>query len=436
MTTWRLKHGADRRIRSGHPWVFSNELAESPKGHEPGAPVILQDSKGSFVAAGYGNPNSLISFRATTFDSLVKQPTSIEFLQQKVMKAWRQRHSLGYTASFRLCYGEGDYLPGLVIDRYLVEQNGKTAQVFAAQILTAGLSRALTAAVPDLELFFKGLVAQAIEDQISQIPWEQTAVVIRNDVNVRKLEGLDYQAAKLFKAVEAVDLKAVNILLHSPLNFADLIPMTVDLIDGQKTGFFLDQAYNIQVLCLNILRRKWQGPVKVLDLCCYVGQWSTMIAHTLKSLGVACETTLVDVSAEALKFAKINSERQGAAAKTLMLDVVQDLGGLQDRAYDIVIADPPAFVKAKKDLPTGKHAYLKLNTQAFRVTKSGGLVASCSCSGLFEESELIDVVRKSIQRDTREARCIGHGGHAPDHPVLMAFGEGFYLKMFLHSIGT
>jgi len=159
-----------------------------------------------------------------------------------------------------------------------------------------------------------------------------------------------------------------------------------------------------------------------------------MIAHTLKSAGIECETTLVDVSKEALAFAKHNAERQGAKAQTQMLDVVQDLAGLQDRAYDIVIADPPAFIKAKKDIPTGKHAYLKLNTQAFRVTKSGGLVASCSCSGLFDEIEMIDVVRKSIQRDGREARCIAHGGHAPDHPVLMAFGEGFYLKMFLHTV--
>jgi 23S rRNA (cytosine1962-C5)-methyltransferase len=434
MITWRLKHGADRRIRSGHPWVFSNELAESPKGHEPGAPVILQDSKGSFVAGGYGNPNSLISFRATTFDSLVLRPTSLEFLQQKVLKAWQNRSSLGYTASFRLCYGEGDYLPGLVIDRYLIEQNGKRAQVLAAQILTAGLSRALTDQPGDLEKFFAGLASQAKALGFSDFSWDQTAIVIRNDVNVRRLEGLDFQAARLLKAVEGFELKSVDILLHSPLKFSELIPMTVDLFQGQKTGFFLDQAYNIQILCLNILRRKWSGPVKILDLCCYVGQWSTMIAHTLKSLGVECETTLVDVSTEALSLAKVNAERQGATVKTLILDVVQDMPGLQDRAFDIVIADPPAFVKAKKDLPTGKHAYLKLNTHAFRVTKSGGLVASCSCSGLFEESELIDVVRKSIQRDTREARCIGHGGHAPDHPVLMAFGEGFYLKMFLHAI--
>ncbi len=430
MITWRLKQGADRRIRSGHPWVFSNELSESPKGHTPGTPVILQDNKGNFVAGGYGNPNSLISFRATTFDSLVKNPTAPEFLQQKILRAWYQRKSLGYTASFRLCYGEGDFLPGLVVDRYLIEQNGKRAQVFAAQILTAGVSVALV----DVESFFKGLTTLAQEQGLSQFSWDDTVVVIRNDVAVRKLEGLEYQASRLLKNVEGFALTNVDILLHSPLDFSNLIPMSVDLVEGQKTGFFLDQAYNIQVLCLNILRRQWKGPVKILDLCTYVGQWSTMIAHTLKSIGVDCETTLVDVSKEALAFAKHNSERQGAKAQTLMLDVVQDMAGLQDRAYDIVIADPPAFIKAKKDIPTGKHAYLKLNTQAFRVTKSGGLVASCSCSGLFEEVEMIDVVRKSIQRDGREARCIAHGGHAPDHPVLMAFGEGFYLKMFLHTV--
>lgn len=430
MKIWRLKKGADRRIRSGHPWVFSNELSESPKGHPPGEPVILQDTSGHFVASGYGNPQSLISFRALSFDSLVRDPTDLEFLSQKVLRAWRQRHRLGYRASFRLCYGEGDFFPGLVIDRYLVERNGQKAQVFAAQILTAGVSKALE----DVEVFFKRIISAAEEEGLCPLGWSHSAVVLRNDVGVRKLEGLTFEAPRVLKDLEGWDLSRIDILLHSPLSFQDLVPMTVDLKEGQKTGFFLDQAYNIQILCQTLLRTNWQGPLRILDLCCYVGQWSTMVAHVLKTKGVPCETTLVDVSKEALALAQINSERQGAIAKPMLMDVVQDLPRLADRSFDVVIADPPAFIKAKKDLPTGKHAYLKLNTQAFRVVKTGGFVVSCSCSGLFEESELIDVLRKSILRDGREGRCLAHGGHAADHPVLMAFDEGFYLKMFLHSV--
>ena len=171
-----------------------------------------------------------------------------------------------------------------------------------------------------------------------------------------------------------------------------------------------------------------------MDLCCYVGQWSTKLAQFLKTKGVEVEVEAVDVSATALAFAKTNIERTGARVLIRELDVMEQLGGLPDRYYDIVIADPPAFIKSKKDLPIGKHAYLKFNSQAFRLVKRGGLVVSCSCSGLFPEDELKDVIRKSLQRNSVSARCVGRGGHAADHPTLMSFPEGAYLKMFVNQV--
>jgi 23S rRNA (cytosine1962-C5)-methyltransferase len=437
MKTWRLRQGADRRIRSGHPWIFSNELTESPKGHEPGAPVRLEDVKGQFLAIGYGNPHSLISFRALSYDSAVGDPSSRVFLVGKLTKAWQQRFGLGYTMSFRLCYGEGDFFPGLVVDRYLVQlESGKTAQVFAAQVLTAGAQYVLG----DLVSFFQELALAAKQAGLSEASWEQTAVVLRNDVNIRKLEGLAYENSQVLKNVEGLSLDKCNIALHSPWAWSETLLMRVDLIEGQKTGFFLDQAYNIQVICELIKARthfykELKRPVKILDLCCYVGQWSTKMSEVFRKLGVPAEVTLVDVSDPALQMAKFNVERAGAAKiECLKMDVLEDLPRLQDRAYDIVIADPPAFIKAKKDLPTGSHAYLKMNTQAVRLARSGGLVASCSCSGLFKEEDMIPVLQKAVRRDGREARCIAHGGHAPDHPVLVSFPEGFYLKMFVHSV--
>lgn len=437
MKTWRLRQGADRRIRAGHPWIFSNELTESPKGHSPGAPVRLEDVKGQFLAIGYGNPHSLISFRALSYDSLVTDPTSRPFLVGKLTKAWRQRFSLGYTLSFRLCYGEGDFFPGLVVDRYVVQTPaGEKAQVFAAQVLTAGAQVVLG----DLLSFFAQLTESAQREGLAKITWANTAVVLRNDVNIRKLEGLNYENSSVLKNVEGLNLASCDMALHSPWNWQEELLMQVDLIEGQKTGFFLDQAYNIQVMCELIkaradFYRSQQRPVKILDLCCYVGQWSTKMASVLKKLGIPVEVTLVDVSDPALKMAKLNVERAGASkVECLKMDVLEDLPRLPDRHFDIVIADPPAFIKAKKDLPTGSHAYLKMNTQAVRLTKSGGLVASCSCSGLFKEEDMIPVLQKAVRRDGREARCIAHGGHAPDHPVLVSFPEGFYLKMFVHSV--
>ncbi len=153
-TVWKLRTGADKRIRSGHPWVFSNELSVSPKGLVPGSPVELQDAKGQFLARGYGNPHSLIAFRALSFSPQDQAPTSFDFLHEKVLNSWRVRKAAGFRGSFRLVFGESDYVPGLVLDYYVIEQKGHKAQVFAAQLVTAGMNEALKNA----EEFFKGLV--------------------------------------------------------------------------------------------------------------------------------------------------------------------------------------------------------------------------------------------------------------------------------------
>lgn len=430
MKTWQLRTGADRRIRSGHPWIFSNELSASPKGHPQGDPIRLLDGKGQFVAAGYGNPQSLISFRALSFDPQVANVFDIHFLVDKFLQAWRLRFTLGFNLSARLVYGEGDFFPGLVVDRYVVEQNQKRYQVLAAQVLTAGISEALKANPH----FFQSVCEEAKEQGLSSFSWAETAVVLRNDVNIRKLEGLEVEPPQIIKNIEGLQLNNVEIVLKSAAG-DDEVLMTCDLFEGQKTGFFLDQMQNIRQLCELLKNYQPDGQtIRILDLCCYVGHWSTQLTKLLKSRGYNVEVCLVDVSDPALKLATQNSEREGAKVETWRLDVVKELDRFSRRDFDIVIADPPAFIKAKKDVPTGKHAYLKLNTSAFKFAKRGGLVVSCSCSGLFIEEEMKEVLRKAMQRSEREARCVLHGGHSPDHPVSLAFPEGFYLKMFTHFV--
>lgn len=432
MTVWRLRAGADKRIRSGHPWVFSNELSVSPKGLPAGSAVELQDAKGQFVARGYGNPHSLIAFRALSFSSQELTPTSFDFLHQKVLNAWEVRRVAGFRGSFRLAFGESDYIPGLVLDYYLVEQNGQRAQVFVAQLVTAGMNEALKEA----EEFFKQLTDKAKARGFSEFSWENTAVVLRNDVNIRKLEGMNVEPPRMIKDIPGMDLSNVQILLNAASD-EGVIAMSCDLKEGQKTGFFLDQTHNI-FLAVNLFK-KWaqtQTPrkIRVLDLCCYVGHWSTQIARALKSQGFEVEVSLVDVSKTALAFAKTNAEREGAEVIVHTLDVAEGLGDLPSSHYDIIIADPPAFIKSKKDIPIGKHAYLKMNTHAFRMVKKGGFVASCSCSGLLEEEEFRDAIRKASLRNYSEVRSLLRGGHAADHPTLMQFPEGFYLKMYVHHV--
>ncbi|MFV8249072.1 class I SAM-dependent rRNA methyltransferase [Bdellovibrio bacteriovorus] len=432
MTVWRLRQGADKRIRSGHPWVFSNELLVSPKGHPAGAAVELQDSKGQFLARGYGNPHSLISFRALSFNSQDKDPTSFDFLHEKIFNSWRVRKAAGFRGSFRLAFGESDFIPGLVLDYYVIVQNGKRAQLFAAQLVTAGMNEALK----DAEGFFKGLAEKAHAQGLSEFGWDQTAVVIRNDVGVRKLEGLQVEEPRLIKDLPDMNLRDVEIVLNAAGDDGT-ITMSCDLVEGQKTGFFLDQTHNI-FLAVGLFKNwaKTQQPrkIRVLDLCCYVGHWSTQITRALKSLGFEVEVSLADISKTALAFAKKNAEREGAEVIVHEMDVSEGLAALPSTHYDIVIADPPAFIKSKKDIPIGKHAYLKMNTHAFRLVKKNGFVASCSCSGLLEEEEFRDAIRKASLRNYPELRSVLRGGHAADHPTLMQFPEGFYLKMYVHYV--
>lgn len=174
MVIWKLRQGADKRIRGGHPWVFSNELASSPKGVGLGQFIELQDARGAFLARGYGNPHSLISFRAVSFNPEEREPLSFPALVKKITQAWHVRKNAGFRGSFRMCFGEADFLPGLVLDYYLVEQNGKKAQVFAAQLVTAGLDKALQ----DAEGFFKLLVEEAQKQNLTALGWSETAVVL------------------------------------------------------------------------------------------------------------------------------------------------------------------------------------------------------------------------------------------------------------------
>lgn len=412
---WRLRAGADKRFRSGHPWVYSNELQESPKGTDPGAPVELQDAGGKFLARGYGNPHSLIAFRAVSRDPAVEDPLSEERLAELLNGAASMRESVGLgQVSHRLCFGENDGIPGLVIDRFWLA----SGQVFSVQAHTAGADRLLEKLPRILESAANG-------------PF---AIVIRNDLSVRKLEGLEPQEPRLARELAGVDLSRAKIRVPSASGAAGAwLEMEADLLQGQKTGFFLDQSANIQLAALRLraLKPRHGRELRVLDLCCYAGQWSAQLAKLLKDQGVPAKFTAVDASAPALELARRNIEAQGGACETLKKDVLVDLGDLPDRSFDVVICDPPALIKGRKDIPAGTHAYLQLNTQVFRLAAPGAFVISCSCSSLLEEEELVRVLSKAAYRNKRVVRWVGRGGQAPDHPVLAEFPEGRYLKCWI-----
>ena len=426
MPVWRLRRGLDRRFRAGHPWVYSNELAESPKGIEPGALVELQDPSGKFLARGYGNPHSLISFRTLTRNPELRNLDDVSTLAQVLKKAGDLRVATGMSeASHRLCFGEADGLPGWIIDRYRTGSKGvDSGQVFVVQAHSAGANRF----IPKIEEILKSYLGAMGEGDT----WAKTSIVIRNDVGVRKLEGLTEEEPCILKSVPRVNLSESKIWVNAVLG-GEPIPFHVDLLKGQKTGFFLDQFSNIQLAALRFKRPSKK--IRILDLCCYVGQWGTQLTRVFKGLGAEVEVVAVDASLPVLDLASRNVEAQGAHCEIWKADVLKDLSQVEAQSFDLVISDPPAFIKGRKDIPTGTHAYLQLATQVFRIVKKGGGVVTCSCSALLEEEEFTRVLYKGAQRNQVQVRWIGRGAQSPDHPMLGEFPEGRYLKSWMGFAG-
>ncbi len=440
MKTWKLKKGHDFRLRSRHPWVFSNELLDSPKSIKPGEAVEVHDVQGHFLARGYGNPHSLIAFRAVSFKSTDECPMSVEFFVQRLINAWVYRQRCGFTKSFRLCFSEADQMPGLILDRYVFEKNNKVYQVFSYQLLTAGMDFAFKND-ENWQSILRQLVSQSLDLGLSPLTWENTIILQRNDVNIRKLEGLLVEEPVILKTVDQEDLTSISIQVQNVLDATQTIQFEVNLVEGQKTGFFLDQTFNMRLVLEQFREQKElfkNKKVRILDLCCYMGQWSAQIVANLKLWGILAEVHLVDISEMALEKAKINLLRHAGPdydlqITTSKLDVLH-LEQLGDQKFDIVISDPPAFVKNKKDLPQGLHAYFKLNAQAFKLCAAGGLVVSCTCSGAVSLEDFKESLRKAILRSGSNGRCVTFGGQGWDHPTLMNFSEGYYLKMVMHQM--
>lgn len=424
--SWYLKKGSEKKFRFGHPWVFSSELAQSPKGVVPGAPIELRDHQGGFLALGYGHPQSQISFRtlSTRAGSLIDQA----FVLERLKKAASLRRVAGVLPySHRLIFAEGDGLPGLIVDRFILES--RDAQVFVLQASTAGMDRLLDMVTAALEVFVRE-EHQAIE---SMPNWERTSLVFANDTKARVMEGLPVEEKRVVREGKGFDSSAVRIVIEPSSPELPPLVFDVDLLEGQKTGFFLDQRFNVGLTARLVrgLIASGRRDLKILDLCCYVGQWGAQLAHLASSLGVRAQVTCADASARALELAVRNVERHGGKAEPLKMDVLDELGKIESRVYDVVICDPPAFIKKKKDLPTGSQAYFKMNREAVRKVNSGGVYVSCSCSGLFGEQEFREMLARVSSAYGGEIRWLMRGGHSADHPQRPEFPQGTYLKAWM-----
>jgi len=385
----RLKRNEDRRLHAGHLWIFSNEVdtvqTPLPK-FKPGEVVRVLAHNDRALGLAYVNPQSLIAARML---ETWKIPDTA-WLAARIRTAMTLRDRLYPKPYYRLVYGESDGLPGLVVDRY-----GASC---VAQIGTAGMER----------------LKPQIQEALSQVV-KCDALLFKNDSAAREMEGLP-------SYVEAVK----GTFDQPALVIEDGLEFQAPLAEGQKTGWFFDQAANRRALSKYVT-----AGGRVLDVFSYVGAWGIRAAHH-----GAREVTCVDSSAAALDLAAANAQRNRVKVtirKGDAFDVLEEFGR-QGARFDVVIVDPPAFAKRKKDLPKALAAYKRLNQLALQVVAPEGILVSCSCSFHVSAEDLQDAIAKAARGADKHVQILEMGSQAPDHPVHPAIPETRYLKAYFCRI--
>jgi len=379
----KLKKGEEKRIKAGHLWVFNNEIDKVPDLKENGEMVEVFDHNGQFVAKGYYNKHSLISVRILSQDS--KQEIDKNFIKKRIAKAYQYRQNIyPQLSSYRVVYSEGDLLPGLIVDKF--------ENFLSLQILTLGMEK--------LKIFILEILEELFQPE---------GIILKNDSVFREMEGLKKEIT-----IVKGNFDSPVIIEENGLKFY------ADLIKGQKTGFFLDQREN----------RSWTASLsknrKVLDCFCYTGGFALSAAK-----GGAKEVWGVDESESAVKLAlenaRLNNFNNVTFQKQEVFNFLRKLNSAGEK-FDMVILDPPAFVKSKEKLKEGIKGYKEINLQAMKLLDSGGILVSCSCSYQLSREDFLNMTKSAASDSGKNFRLVKELTQAADHPVLLAMPETQYLK--------
>ncbi len=382
MKSIRLKKNEDRRLLRGHLWTFSNEIASIEGAPAAGELVRLLSFQGHFLGIGFYHPHSLIAVRLLTRND---EPVDDAFFRRRLERALALRTALypGET-TYRLVHGEADLLPGLIVDRF----DG----ALSLQVLSAGMEERT------------GLLCDILTDLVGP-----AAIVERNDSPLRILEGLAER-----KGILRGEAGAVTITEHG-------LRYEVDILGGQKTGFFLDQRENRGAI------RRYAAGRRVLDCFCNEGGFSLNAAA-----GGAVSVKGIDIAEAPLARAARNAEANGLADRVSFTagDVFDLLKGAvaAKEEYDLVILDPPSFTKSRKTVKKALHGYRALHRGALQLIAGGGFLATASCSHHLYEETFREVIEKSAIDCGRQLTLLEWRGAAPDHPVLPGMPETAYLK--------
>ncbi len=389
-----LKKGEGRALKSGGPWVYDNEIASIMGNFENGDIVIVRDFDGYPLGRGFINTNSKIRIRMMTRNE--NQEIDREFLKMRVRDAWEYRKKTVDISSCRVIFGEADFLPGMVIDKF--------SDVLVVQSLALGIDK------------LKMIIIEELKSAMAEDGITIRGVYERSDAKVRLQEGME--RVKGFIG-EPFDTK-VQIVENG-------VKYIVDIEDGQKTGFFLDQKYNrlaIQRLCKD---------AKVLDCFTHTGSFALNAG-----IAGAKSVTGVDASQLAVDQATENAELNGLEKRVKFIceDVFELLPKLEAEGekYDVVILDPPAFTKSKNSIKNAVKGYREINLRGMKLVKDGGYLATCSCSHFMSYELFTQTIGQAARNVHKRLRQIEYRTQAADHPILWSADESYYLKFYIFQV--
>lgn len=389
-----LKKGEGRALKSGGLWIFDNEIDKIQGEFENGEIVTVCDFDGYGMGRGFINENSKIRIRMMTRN--VHQEIDEEFLRMRVRSAWEYRKRVTDTGSCRVIFGEADFLPGLVIDKF--------SDVLVVQSLALGIDR------------MKETILRLLKEVLASDGIVIRGVYERSDAKVRRQEGME-----LYKGFLG-DVFDTNVEIEE-----NGVRYLVDVQDGQKTGFFLDQKYNrraIQRLCPG---------AKVLDCFTHTGSFALNagLAGASSVLGVDASELGIE---QARKNARLNN--LDGRVSFLCADVFDLLPELEQKGeqFDLIILDPPAFTKSRNSVKNAVKGYREINLRAMKLVKDGGFLATCSCSHFMTYELFTQTIHQAARNVHRRLRQVEYRTQAPDHPILWAAEESYYLKFYIFQV--
>lgn len=389
-----LKKGEGRTVKAGGMWVYDNEIASVMGSFEDGDIVLVHDFDGYPMGKGYINRASKIRVRLLTRHEDIEIDDA--FFEKRLQAAWDYRKKTVDTSSCRVVFGEADFLPGIVIDKF--------SDVLVVQSLALGIDR------------YKEQIVDLLKDVLRKDGIEIRGVYERSDVKVRRQEGME-----LYKGFIGDEFDTDVEIMENGVRYI------VDVKDGQKTGFFLDQKYNrlaIQKLCAG---------ARVLDCFTHTGSFALNAG-----IAGAAEVTGVDASELAVQQATKNAALNGLenTVKFICEDVFELLPKLEKAGekYDVVILDPPAFTKSRNSIKNATKGYREINLRAMKLVKDGGYLATCSCSHFMSYELFTKTINQAAQNVHKRLRQVEFRTQAPDHPILWAADESYYLKFYIFQV--